>query len=222
MRWRVARAALELGALSTSAEHGVVFDRWSHDGRSLPELESPAPLHLNETSCTVLPPGFVVLRALRERKAVYLAPVLESGWLTKFVACVSEGSVLSMGPYHSSSLSVSFYLCSSITDDAHSLSPTCEELHPPSLKLIPEPSPEKPFPVPHEGVDESEGAVVFEAILPGRNGCEHRWVAISYSNNEDRRRIFGDFVEDEPTVRQFNVHGTYSTICYYSSVDEFA
>jgi glycosylphosphatidylinositol deacylase len=223
VRWRVARAALDLGAVFTSTERGVVLDRWLRDGSSpLPELGYAARLHLNQTSYTVLPPGHIVLRILREPKAVYLVPVPESGSLTKFVAYVSEGSVLSVGPYHSSSLSVSFYLCSSITDDGYSLSPACEELHPSSLKMIPNPSPGKPFPVPHEGVDESEGAVVFEAPLPGRNGGEHRWVAISYSTNEGRGRIHGGFVEDEPTVRQFNVHGTYPIICYYSGADESA
>ena len=69
------------------------------DGRSpLPELESPAPLHLNQTSYSVLPPGPVVLRAFRKPKAVHLAAVVESGSQTKFVPYVSEGSVLSMGP----------------------------------------------------------------------------------------------------------------------------
>lgn len=208
VRWRVARAALELGAASTPVERGAILDRWLRDGRSpLPALGYPAPLHSNQTSYTVLPPGPVVLRALREPGAVYLAPVPETGSPTKFVAYVSGGSVLSMGPYHSSSLSVSFYLCSSASDDAHTSSPpVCEELHPSSLMLIPNPTPEKPFPVPHEGVDESEGIVVFKAALPGRNGGEHRWVAVTYSTNEEHGWILGGFQEDEPTVRKFSVH----------------
>jgi glycosylphosphatidylinositol deacylase len=101
------------------------------------------------------------------------------------------------------------------------VSPTCKELHPSSLKLIPNPSPEKPFPVPHEGVDESEGVVLFEAPLPGRN-CEHHWVAVAYSTNKEGGWILGGFVEDDPTVRQFNVHGTYSTTCYHAGSDESA
>ncbi|KAI9459683.1 PGAP1-like protein-domain-containing protein [Lactarius psammicola] len=208
VRWRVARAALELGAASTSAERAAILDRWLRDGRSLPPaLGYPAQLRLNQASYTVLPPAPVVLRALRGPRAVYLTPVPETGSPTKFVAYVSEGSVLSMGPYHTSSLSVSFHLCSSMTDDAYSTpSPACEGLHPSSLKLIPNPSPEKPFPVPHEGVDESEGVVVFEAALPERNGSEHRWVAVAYTTNEERGWILGGFVEDEPTVRKFGVH----------------
>lgn len=109
-----------------------------------------------------------------------------------------------------------------MTDDAYSPSPTCEELHPSSLKLIPNPSPEKPFPVPHEGVDESEGVVVFEAALPERSGEEHRWVVVAYTTNEERGWVLGGFVEDEPTVKQFNVHGAYSTICCRSRIDESA
>ncbi|KAH9047006.1 PGAP1-like protein-domain-containing protein [Lactarius deliciosus] len=204
VRWRVARAALELGSASTSAERSAILDRWLRDGRSPPPaLGYPTPLHLNQVNYTVLPPGPVILRALREPGAVHLAPVPETGSPTKFVAYVSEGSVLSIGPYHASSLSVSFHLCLSKTDDA---SPSaCEELHPSSLKLIPNPSFEKPFPVPHEGVDESEGVVAFEATLPERTDGEHRWVAIAYSTNEERGWILGGFVE-EPTVMKFSVH----------------
>jgi glycosylphosphatidylinositol deacylase len=42
VRWRVARAALELGAASTSAERGAVLDPWLRDGRlPLPALGPP-------------------------------------------------------------------------------------------------------------------------------------------------------------------------------------
>ena len=161
-------AGASLGVASSSVERGAVLDLWLRDGSScLPVIGSPAPLDLNQTtSYTVLPPGPVVLRGLRVPEATYLVPVLATVSATRFVAYVSEGSVLSVGPHHSSSLSVSFYLCSSMSDDAYSSSPVCEELHPSSLKLIPNPSPEKPFPVPHEGIDESEGVVIFNAALP--------------------------------------------------------
>ena len=214
VRWRVARAALELGVASSSVERGAILDRWFRDGSSrLPVVGSPAPLELNQTtSYTILPPGPVALQSLRGPEATYLVPVPETVSAMRFVAYVSEGSVLSVGPHHSSSLSASFYLCSSMSDDAYSSSPVCEELHPSSLKLIPNPSLEKPFPVPHEGVDESEGVVVFEAVLSERKGDEHRWVAVAYSTNEARGWILGDFVENEPTMKQFNVHGAYSTI----------
>ncbi|KAF8262780.1 PGAP1-like protein-domain-containing protein [Lactarius quietus] len=197
VRWRVARAALELGLLLPPRSAVMYWIAGCATG-AYPCLRwVPAPLHLNQTGYTVLPPGPLVLRPLREPNAVYLAPVPETDSSTKFVAYVSEGSVLSVGPYHSSSLSVSFYVCSSTADDATASS---------SLKLIPNPSPEKPFPVPHEGVDESEGVVVFEAALSGRGAGEHRWVAVAYSTNEERGWILGGFVEDEPTVMQINVH----------------
>ena len=208
VRWRVARAALELGVAS-SMERGSILDRWLRDGRSLPPaLQYPTPLNLTQESYVVLPPGPFVLRNLRQPKAVYLGPVPEASSPTKFVAYVSEGSVLSMAPHHAFSLSVSFYLCSSPTGDPYSSSfrPICEDWHPTTLKLIPTASLGKPFPVPHEGVDESEGVVVFEAILP-ESSSEHRWVAIKYSTNEERGWISGGFVKDEPVVRKFSVYG---------------
>jgi GPI inositol-deacylase len=209
VRWRVARAALELGAASSSVERGFVFDRWLHDGRSLlPAPGHPARLDLSQETSAVLPSGPLILRDLRKARAVNLVPVPEANHPIKFVAYVSEGSVLSMAPHHPSSLSVTFYLCSSLdnTPQEPSSRPVCEEWHPTALKLIPNPSPEKPFPAPHEGVDESEGVVVFEAALPEHSN-KHRWVAVVYTANEERGWILGDFVQVEPIMKKFDFHG---------------
>jgi hypothetical protein len=113
-----------------------------------------------------------------------------------------------MAPHHSSSLSAIFYLCSSSSDDPHNSSspPTCKGWHPTTLKLIPKASPKGPFPVPHEGVDESEGIVVFEATLP-EHGDKNRWVAITYSSNEERGWILGGFIKDEPITKNISVYG---------------
>jgi glycosylphosphatidylinositol deacylase len=209
VRWRVARAALELGAASV-VEPALILDRWLRDGRSLsPTPGHPARFDLSQESYAVLPSGPFALRNLRKSRAVYLAPVPEANHPIRFVAYVSEGSVLSMAPHHPSSLFVTFYLCSSTTStpDDPSSRPTCEEWHPTTLKLIPNGSPEKLFPVPHEGVDESEGVVVFEAALPERDD-KHRWIAVAYTTNEERGWIVGDFVQDEPILSKFTVHGT--------------
>jgi hypothetical protein len=114
-----------------------------------------------------------------------------------------------MAPHHPSSLSVTFYLCFSTTNAPHDPSsrPTCEEWPATTLKLIPNASPEKLFPVPHEGVDESEGVVVFEAALPELED-KHRWVAVAYTTNDERGWIVGDFVQGEPILSEFAIHGT--------------
>jgi glycosylphosphatidylinositol deacylase len=91
---------------------------------------------------------------------------------------------------------------------------------PSSLRLIPNPPPEKVFPVPHEGVDESGGVVVFQAAFIGRKGDENRWVAVACSTNEEHGWIRGGFVGDEPTLIQFNVHGMHSTIRYHPRANE--
>ena len=217
VRWRIARAALELGAASSHLERGFILDRWLRDGRSLsPALEHLPRLDLSQETYDILPPGPFVLRELRQRKAVYLTPVSRTNRPTKFVAYVSGGTVLSMAPHHPSSLSAAFFLCSSLAGDPYDISsrPSCEELHPSTLKLIPNTSPEKPFPVPNEGVDESEGVVVFEAVLPERSDG-HLWVAVVHSTNEERGWILGDFVQDEPIVKELGILGTclpWSTI----------
>jgi len=217
VRWRIARAALELGAASSHLERGFILDRWLRDGRSLsPALEHLPRLDLSQETYDILPPGPFVLRELRQRKAVYLTPVSRTNRPTKFVAYVSGGTVLSMAPHHPSSLSAAFFLCSSLAGDPYDISsrPSCEELHPSTLKLIPNTSPEKPFPVPNEGVDESEGVIVFEAVLPERSDG-HLWVAVVHSTNEERGWILGDFVQDEPIVKELGILGTclpWSTI----------
>ncbi|KAI0279424.1 PGAP1-like protein-domain-containing protein, partial [Russula aff. rugulosa BPL654] len=207
VRWRVARAALELGAASV-LERALILDRWLRDGRSLSSTPGhPARLDLSQENYAVRPSGPVVLRNLRKSRAVYLSPVPEANHPIRFVAYVYEGSVLSMAPHHPSSLSVTFYLCSSTTNAPHDPSsrPACEEWHPTSLKLIPNASPERLFPVPHEGVDESEGVVVFEASLPERDD-KHRWVAVAYTTNEERGWIVSDFVQDERILSEFTAH----------------
>jgi len=209
VRWRVARAALELSAAS-SVERSFTLDRWLRDGPHLiPASESPARLDLGRESYDVLPPGPFVLHDLRKSNTVYLAPVPEVNYPIRFAAYVSEGSVLSLAPQHPSSLSVTFYLCSSSSDDPYDTSslPACEQWQPTTLKLIPNASPERPFPVPHEGVGESEGVVVFEAVIPERSS-QHRWVAITYSTNGERGWILGDFVRAGPITRKIDVRGT--------------
>ncbi|KAH9988205.1 PGAP1-like protein-domain-containing protein [Russula vinacea] len=167
VRWRVARAALELGAASSSVERGFVFDRWLHDGRSLlPAPGHPARLDLSQETYAVLPSGPLTLRDLRKARAVNLVPVPEANHPIK------------LWPMY---------------------------WHPTALKLIPNPSPEKPFPAPHEGVDESEGVVVFEAALPEHSN-KHRWVAVVYTANEERGWILGDFVQVEPIMKKFDFH----------------
>jgi glycosylphosphatidylinositol deacylase len=209
VRWRVARVALELGAASV-VEHALILDRWLRDGRPLsPTPGHPARLDLSQESYAVWPSMPFESRNFRKPRAVYLAPVPETNHPIRFVAYVSGGSVLSMAPHHPTSLSVNFYLCSSITNAPHDPSsrPACEEWQPTILKLIPNASPERPFPVPHEGVDESEGVVVFEAVLPERDG-KHRWVAVTYTTNEESGWIVGDFVQDKPILSELTVHGT--------------
>ena len=61
----------------------------------MPVVGSPALLDLNQTtSYTVLPLGPVVLQGLHGLEATYLVPVPETVSATRFVAYVSEGSVL--------------------------------------------------------------------------------------------------------------------------------
>ena len=65
----------------------------------------------------------------------------------------------------------------------------------------------------------------LQGQLCSARGCqsdEKRWIAVEYSTNEVRGWILGGFVEDEPTVRQSNIHSAYSAIYNHSRANESA
>ena len=194
VRWRVARAAIELGGASSVFERAAVLDRWLRDGS---HLAVPVP-PLDELSLSdpppfeTLPDGMdLVLRGPKGSRT-YLLPV---GSSSQFVLYLSQGSILSVSPQHPKSLHASVYLCHSKAGQHSSGSAgiepadmSCRTLLPSSLKLIPNPVPGKPFPLPEEGSDESEGIVVFETNIVGP---QETWVAVRMEGGDGSGWVIG-------------------------------
>ncbi|KAH0840233.1 PGAP1-like protein-domain-containing protein [Lanmaoa asiatica] len=183
VRWRVARAALELGITQTEEERARVLDRWLRDGSlSPPDGDSVRDLSLKKEEYEALPGDLQLVLNRPLGKRTYLLPVpsaQDEGSRRTFVLYVSQGSVLNVSPHHAFNLRVSVCLCAeSSTDETVS----CNSLAPASLKLLPTPIPGKPFPVPDEGADESEGIVYFEADVP--HGAEG-WVGVTIDTGDD-------------------------------------
>jgi len=165
VRWRVARAALELSLGLNAVGRGLILDRWLRDGHTLPPFRPDDELASLE-NYEALPPELPLILKHPREPASYLLPVPSTS--RRFTLFVSQGSIPPISPQHPNSLQVSVYLCDS--------SVQCEALHPTAQKLIPNPIPGRVFPVPKEGSDESEGVVLFEANLPPSSS--EQWVAV--------------------------------------------
>jgi glycosylphosphatidylinositol deacylase len=183
VRWRIARAALELGGAKSVGERGVVLDRWLRDGHLLPPTSvGGAEVGLKEGEYEVLPEDMHLVLRRPLGKRTYLLPVTSADDVEDartFVLFVSQGSVSDVSPHHALNLRATVQLCTQSHADA---SVVCTPLTPTTLKLLPSPIPGKPFPVPDEGSDESEGVVLFEAQVPRR---VEGWVGVSVDAGGD-------------------------------------
>ncbi|TFY70018.1 hypothetical protein EVG20_g2909 [Dentipellis fragilis] len=220
VRWRVARAALELAA-STSGERPSVLDHWLSDGplpteipvASNAEQSLPAPHE-------VVPSGAqLVLRsptASVSRTHFLPVPARTVDIAKKtFIIYVSQASILGKGPAHPSLLSVSIRLCHTASPFTESPSgASCASLRPDKLRLLPGTHPGRPFPLPNEGIDESDGVVLFEAdlLLPeGQGEATGQWVAVSLTGADGHGWILGGFVDPQPITNELSVYGALWT-----------
>ncbi|GBE79854.1 GPI inositol-deacylase [Sparassis crispa] len=201
VRWRVARAALELQVASTPSERGAVLDTWIRDGHRLSPAISLGSdiLDLNiEPAHEVVAAGQRLLVRDPRGSRMYFLPM--PARTSKFVLYVSRGSILSISPRAAIPLSVSVFLCGGEA--------TCTPLHPTSLKLVPSPVPGLPFPVPREGADESEGVVVFEA-----DAVVGEAVAVKVENGDGRGWVVGEFIPANIVTSEVGMFGIlFSTV----------
>lgn len=205
VRWRVARAALELGSAGSPRLRGQVLDTWLRDGSTVP----PALKQHQQTvtDITLQLDQFLVLREgeqlkLRDPNAqqTYLLPVPRGDitkTISKFVLYLSQGSIPPTAPRHPLPLRAMVRLCqlSSSGEDMQ-----CTPLTPSTLKLIPNPIPGRTFPVPGEGSDESEGVVFAETIFDTSRLGKDASVSVSIEGADGRGWVVGGFVDAEAVV----------------------
>ncbi|KAI0658506.1 GPI-inositol-deacylase [Cubamyces menziesii] len=195
VRWRIARAALEIAVSSSPQTRALVLDKWLRDGHTLPLGHLPSDvLQLHTSEYDVVPSSkhLLVRDPVGTRSYLLQLPVSVDGSLAaKFVLYASQGSIPPVAPRKPLPFRVSVYTCPE-TDAA-----ACSPLAPTTLKLIPSPILGSPFPVPDEGTDESEGVVLYEADIaipsPSR-------VAVKIDGGDGRGWVFGGFVTDRPVV----------------------
>ncbi|KAJ8515807.1 hypothetical protein ONZ45_g6816 [Pleurotus djamor] len=215
VRWRVARAALELGALYEQSSRTEVLDTWLRDGHTLPVSTrvDNGPLLLENThDYEVLPEATdLVLKNPHGGAKTYLLPYTSGN----LVLYVSGGSVGGVSPYTSTPLQVSVYTCHRISQDTADAIVSCDPLKPTTLKLIPNPVPGKSFPVPREGADESEGVVLYESDIKDRSDKQDKWVGIKIEHADGRGWVVAGFA---PPIALVNKIGTASLALYGTQV----
>lgn len=158
-------------------------------------------------------------------KQTYLLPMPsaedgngDEGGRRTFVLHVSQGSIFGVSPHHSFDLGVTVYRCVGHSTDAAAV--VCDTLAPASLKLLPAPIPGKPFPVPDEGTDESEGIVFFEAEIP--EGAEG-WVGVTVDAGDDGRgRVAGGFNRERNVKSELGLWGRLDIFFLIPMFDEHA
>lgn len=183
VRWRVARAALELGGASTLPSRATLLDKWLRDGHSLPPDALKTEDYILDISNALLvetlPPGKKLLLRSPGISKTYLLPVRRdptSSTSKKVTVLASRGSISSVAPQNPLPLRVSVFSCTTFSASQHSAL-QCITLKPDTLKLIPNPAAGKVFPVPDEGSDESEGSVLYESHVPYIEP-EEQWIAV--------------------------------------------
>ncbi|KAF7294377.1 GPI inositol-deacylase [Mycena chlorophos] len=188
VRWRVARAALELGdaAVTTPEARQVVLDRCLRDGHALPLIEDvPVP---EFTNAELLPSGMPLVVCNPQGDRTYFLPVSAS---RKFVLLVSQGAIPPVAPQQPLSLVASIFACAKDRSN-------CVQQRPTTLKLLPSPVVGRPFPVPGSGADESEGIVLFEADVDE----DAEWVGVRVERSTGSGWVVGGFVPTDPVVNR--------------------
>lgn len=197
VRWRIARAALELAGLSDNTQIISVLRDWFRDGLSVPAPSYSSTLDLEKSNYELLPEGAPLILRKPTGSRVYLlpfSPYLDSHKALEFVLYLSQGAISPISPANPIPLTAAISICFSESPITYSTIPTCQRLEPDELKLIPNPSPGFPFPVPQEGVDESEGVVAFTVSLTETPKNNHNaWIAVDVTGGDGRGWIVAQF-----------------------------
>ena len=205
VRWRVARAALELGGANNLPSRATLLDKWLRDGHFLPPDALKAEHYTldisDATPVEILAPGKNLLLKSPHISNTYLLPVKRdstSSASQKFTVLVSRGSISGVAPQNPLPLRVSVFSCTTSSALSHSAL-RCVTLNPEVLKLIPNPISGRVFPVQGEGSDESEGTVLYESHVPYIETGK-QWIGVKVDGAEGQGWIAAGLSIDRPVL----------------------
>ena len=215
-RWQVARAALELSALTpsppTALARALTLDAWLRNGRESPPILDPSVLSTDgaqievipesETDSSSAPTLRLINPAFHGSKVFYLRPPKTteggglSGDLTSLLVYLAGGAIGPVSSFRPGSLRVSIFRCSGPGELS---AKHCAPLQPAMLNLLPVTHPHQEFPVPGAGSDETEGIVFFKGKIPADS--TDSWVAIKIDGASGGGWVIGGFTSDLYRVR---------------------
>lgn len=204
VRWRIARAALEIAASPSMEARAAAMDLWLRDGHTLPPAHTPSDiLRLHPGGYNAAPPNQHLLIRNPSDTQSYMLPVPdpEDGLTSaKFILYASQGSIPPVAPHRPLPFRATVYIC------PNSDSLTCSPLPPDTLKLIPSPVMGAPFPVPDAGSDKSEGVVLFEAdvLLSTRSS-----IVVKIDSGDKKGWLFGGFADSEPVLAEVGLSSRF-------------
>ncbi|KAF5363936.1 hypothetical protein D9756_000270 [Leucocoprinus leucothites] len=224
VRWRVARALLELSSENDLARKQEILDTWLRDGHELPpdisvDLTGSPSFELSDrASYEVIPQDQQFIRK-PVGSHIYLLPLPPASGeqpLARLSVLVGKGAIAPVSPQTQHTLQVSVFSCAIIRKDHDS--PYCTALTPVTLKLIPQPILGQPFPSPRlssdpnsGGVDESDGVVLYEAEITPPTG---QWVGIKVANGNGQGWVAAGFSRKEAITSVISI----SSLLFQSAI----
>ena len=223
VRWRVARATLELGGADTIADKVKVINHWFRDGISLPDPMSDTSSEASELSYERAPEDrpLVIRRPSGSQRYSFKIPTSDK--TLNFILYLSQGTVDSVSPSEPLPLRAAVHICQGNPDAPQRI---CKLFSPSSLKLIPNPNSAKPFPVPRVegdpasgGVDESDGVVVFVASVPQGD----YWISLQIEGDGAKGWAVASLEEVEEFSTDTNALGSFvrESILLYPQIIHF-
>ena len=205
VRWRIAKAALELEA---AVDKTAVLDQWLSDGHILRPIADRSLTLINRTMCEFIPSSMnLILRKPRDSPMYLLAPPVASSSSSnypKLVLYVSQGAISSLST-QDATFQVEVFVCTSLSQ-SHDAPIECTTLKPSVHRLIPNPPYGKLFPAPEEGIDESDEVVLFEAdIPPNISETTSRWVGVQIQGAKGSGWVVGGFQKNEVVVNRVSI-----------------
>lgn len=196
VRWRIARAALESAPLKSTAEVVKVLDRWLRGGQTLPNnYEETSAATSDKFERSTIVQGNKLTLVKPQASGSYRLKVHQTGRKQSLTVLLSQGTIGSIGPHRPIPLRVSLSQCNQ---------GSCSPLPPATLRMLPSPIPGKPFPVPGEGTDESEGVVLFEADVPPKGVDD---VVVKVEDADGRGWLVASIVEETAVSSDGSIFG---------------
>ncbi|KZT39644.1 PGAP1-domain-containing protein, partial [Sistotremastrum suecicum HHB10207 ss-3] len=187
VRWRIARAALELGKAVSDAERSHIISKWlRHD-----VVPDTADRHSPSDTKWQVSDGKhpFTSNALPRGPSAHLLPILPSH--RSFILLASRAKVFDNGPPEGTFLDIEVFRCRGSDQN-----PQCSESQPSRFMLVPNPGYGAEFPAPKQGVDESDGVLAYELSFQDAkldDGDEFIGLVLNQRYVDERSWVVADF-----------------------------